>query len=112
MGRPPALDAHGEHELAVLLDLGLRQPRIAAVLGCSVRTIQRHAKRRRDAAELQTLDAALAAVPTIEQVLGDDAHRPMARRSRRPSRAWRQAAAELETVDPERWGRSAVNVNE
>jgi hypothetical protein len=112
MGRSPALDARGEHELAVLLDLGLRQPRIAAVLGCSVRTIQRHAKRRRDAGELQTLDDALAAVPSIEQVLADDAHRLTARRSRRPSRAWRQAAVELETTDPERWGGSAVNVND
>jgi hypothetical protein len=98
-GRPRALDAREERELAALLDLGVRQPRIAAVMGCSVRTVQRHAQRRREEAEAQALDldAALAAIPSLTETLADEhRQRPKTWRARRPAAAWREFADELD----------------
>jgi hypothetical protein len=109
VGRRPVLDKRGEQELAALLELGLRQPRIAAVMNVSVRTVQRHAQRKREMEKVLALDvdAALAAVPSIDQVLADNGQpRQRARRSRSRSRAWRRAAVELEAISPERWGSS------
>jgi len=103
MGRPPVLTVKDQDQLALMIEVGVTQDNAARVLGVSRRTVARFVARER-AAEPQTLQQVLDAMPPLWQVLADleeEAARP-ARRV--PKRGWRAAADQLAEEFPQRWG--------
>jgi hypothetical protein len=105
-GRPRVLSPASESQLGALLDVGVRQEVAAVAVGCSLRTVQRYAARRRAASEPETLEELLASLPSVEEIVAGAPRPPRAARGR--SRGWRTAAAALERQYPERWAVKAA----